>query len=69
MEKYNDLIGIRTCDLLVCSIVPQPTMLPCAPVTNSKQQINLTGKTSFEKNDILFGPVMHMLQFCVLGFI
>jgi hypothetical protein len=31
-EKSNELIGIRTCDLPVCSIVPQPTTLPHAPV-------------------------------------
>jgi hypothetical protein len=31
--KYsNDLIGNRTGDLPACSIVPQPTTLPCAPV-------------------------------------
>jgi hypothetical protein len=29
-EKSNDLNGIRTRDLPVCSVVPQPTMLPHA---------------------------------------
>jgi hypothetical protein len=29
-EKFNDLIGIGTCDLPVCSIVPQPSTLPRA---------------------------------------
>jgi hypothetical protein len=32
-EKSNDLIGNRTRDIPACSIVPQPTMLPRAPVT------------------------------------
>jgi hypothetical protein len=31
IEKPNDLIGIRSCDLPACSIVPQPTTLPRAP--------------------------------------
>jgi hypothetical protein len=34
MEKsYDLLIGNRTTNLLACSIVPQPTMLLCAPIT------------------------------------
>jgi hypothetical protein len=28
LKKYNDLIGTQAHDLLACSIVPQPTMLP-----------------------------------------
>jgi hypothetical protein len=28
IETSNDLIGNRTCDLLACNIVPQPTTLP-----------------------------------------
>jgi hypothetical protein len=32
IEQYSDLIGNRTRDLLACSIVPQPTALPHAPV-------------------------------------
>jgi hypothetical protein len=28
------LIGTQICDLLACSILPQPTMLPCAPYLN-----------------------------------
>jgi hypothetical protein len=31
IEKSIDLIGNETSDLLACSIVPQPTTLPCAP--------------------------------------
>jgi hypothetical protein len=31
IEKSNDLIGIRTCDLPACSIVPLLATLPCAP--------------------------------------
>jgi hypothetical protein len=33
IEKVH-LIGIRTCNLLTCSIVPQPTTLPHAPIHN-----------------------------------
>jgi hypothetical protein len=32
IEKSNDLIGIRSRDLPACSIVPQPTVLPHAPI-------------------------------------
>jgi hypothetical protein len=32
IEKSNDLIGNGNRDLPACSIVPQPTMLPRAPV-------------------------------------
>jgi hypothetical protein len=28
LKKKINLIGTRTCDLPICSIVPQPTMLP-----------------------------------------
>jgi hypothetical protein len=31
IEKSSDLIGTRTHDLLICSIVPQPTTLPRVP--------------------------------------
>jgi hypothetical protein len=30
-KKFNDLIGILTCDLPACSIVSQPTTLPRSP--------------------------------------
>jgi hypothetical protein len=33
LKKSNDLIGNRTRDLPTCSIVPQPTTLPHAPLT------------------------------------
>jgi hypothetical protein len=32
LNKCNDLIGSRTCDLPACDIAPQPTTLPCAIV-------------------------------------
>jgi hypothetical protein len=32
LKKSNDLIGIRTRDLPACSVVPQPTTLPRAPI-------------------------------------
>jgi hypothetical protein len=39
-EKYSDLIGNRTDNLLVCSIVPQPSTLPRAPSKVRKKVIN-----------------------------
>jgi hypothetical protein len=33
--KNIDLIGTRTRDLLACSIVPQPTALPRAPIATT----------------------------------
>jgi hypothetical protein len=30
IEKFNDLIGNRACDLPACSILPQPTAIPRA---------------------------------------
>jgi hypothetical protein len=40
IEKSNDLIGIRIRDLPACSIVPQPTTLPCASRMTATLQIN-----------------------------
>jgi hypothetical protein len=40
MENSNDTIGNRTCDLLACSAVPQPTAPPRAPSTVVIQEIN-----------------------------
>jgi hypothetical protein len=31
IEKSSDFLGNLTRDLPACSIVPQPTTLPCAP--------------------------------------
>jgi hypothetical protein len=39
IEKSND-IGIRTRDLLACSIVPQPTTLPRAPEITILRALN-----------------------------
>jgi hypothetical protein len=36
IEKSNDPIGIRSRDLQACSIMPQPSTLPRAPI--SKQE-------------------------------
>jgi hypothetical protein len=36
MKNSSDTIGNRTCDLPVCSAVPQSTAPPRAPETNSK---------------------------------
>ena len=38
-KNSNNTIGNRTCNLLACSAVPQPTAPPCNPITTS-----LTGK-------------------------
>jgi hypothetical protein len=32
IEEFNDFIGSRTRDREVCSIVPEPTMLPRAQI-------------------------------------
>jgi hypothetical protein len=34
-ENSTDLIGNRTRDLPTCSIVPQPTTLPCAQIVDA----------------------------------
>ena len=39
MKISNDTIGNRTRDLPACSVVPQPTALPCAPIFAIKQQL------------------------------
>jgi hypothetical protein len=39
IEKSSNLIGIRTCDLLACKIVIQPTMLLCASNLVSSLQV------------------------------
>jgi hypothetical protein len=39
IEKSNDLIGNRTRDLPACSIVPQLTTLPRAPIHSAVQEI------------------------------
>jgi hypothetical protein len=39
-EKSNELIGNRTRYLPACSIVPQPTTLPRAPLNNYVRNIN-----------------------------
>jgi hypothetical protein len=38
LKKSNDLIGTRTSYLPACSIVPQPTTLPRAPLHHQDQQ-------------------------------
>jgi hypothetical protein len=42
IEKSNDLIGIRSRDLLACSIVPQPPTLPRAPVCHELNWMKVT---------------------------
>jgi hypothetical protein len=39
IEKSGDLIGNRTRDFPVCSIVPQPTTLPRVPVRGKVNDI------------------------------
>jgi hypothetical protein len=41
IEKSNDLIGNRTRHLPACSIVPQPTTLPHAPIYGCNAIYNL----------------------------
>jgi hypothetical protein len=43
----NNLIGTRTRDFPGCSIVPQPTMLPCATMmTQSREYLNVFEQVS-----------------------
>jgi hypothetical protein len=42
-EKSSDLIGNRTRDLPVCSIVPQPTTLPRAPRPFTGRKLFIAG--------------------------
>jgi hypothetical protein len=48
LKIFNDLIGNRTCDILACSIVPEPTTLPRAPKilheTDDKGKNNYKGE-------------------------
>jgi len=37
MKNCNDTFGNRTCDLLTCSTVPQPTAPPCTPKVKQSQ--------------------------------
>jgi hypothetical protein len=48
-EKSNDLIGNRTRDLPACSIVPQPTTLPLAPVRQRSRHKEFS-KSYFHQN-------------------
>jgi hypothetical protein len=41
MEKSSDLIGNRICNHLACGIVPQPAMLPCAPMLKIYAEMNV----------------------------
>jgi hypothetical protein len=45
VERSNDLIGVRTHDLLACGITPDPTTLPHAPQTQNIYIINDTTQT------------------------
>jgi hypothetical protein len=39
LKKYIHLKGSRTLDLPACTIVPQPTTLPCAPCSNHNESV------------------------------
>jgi hypothetical protein len=54
LENSNDLIRNRTHELPACSIVPQPTMLPCGSrVTKSNFLLNFSKKSwLFKISDI-----------------
>jgi hypothetical protein len=49
IEKFNDLMGIRSWDLPPCSIMPQPTMLPCAPTLKGLENV-LNNALSWSKS-------------------
>jgi hypothetical protein len=39
LKKFNDLIQTRNHDLPACSIMPQPSMLPCALLQKSTTKL------------------------------
>jgi hypothetical protein len=45
MKHYNDIIGNQTCDLAVCSTVPQPTAPPRASILKEYNMEIETKKT------------------------
>ena len=51
MKNYNDTIWNRTCDLLACGAVPQPTAPPaaCPQLHNSAVQFYCSPAGDYEK--------------------
>jgi hypothetical protein len=52
--KKIHLTGTRTRDLSACSIVPQPTTLPCAPLHNSSSLNSILGHIMYVAADMLY---------------
>jgi len=53
MKNSNENIRNRTCDLLVCSAVPQPTVPPRAPMITVMLVMKVLGYSTISKNFIL----------------
>jgi hypothetical protein len=49
INNSND-IGNQTCDLMACSIAPQPTMLPCASDCDSNKNEIICSVSSYLLN-------------------
>jgi hypothetical protein len=64
IEKKIHLIGTRTRDIPVCSIVPQPTTLPCAPILN---EVSMSHRFRFHSVRISFRTSPTLVQHS-LGF-
>jgi hypothetical protein len=47
IEKFSDLFGNRTRDIPTCSIMPQPTTLPRAPITRGEDTKMETAEMKF----------------------
>jgi len=43
MKNSDDTLGNQTCDLPICSAVPQPTVLPRAPLFKGRLYISARG--------------------------
>jgi hypothetical protein len=65
--KENHLIGTRTCDLLACSIVPQPTMLPYAPFGPKRDELIGRWRKWHNKNFIICTLEQVLLVLCNKG--
>jgi len=50
MKNSNDTIGNRTRNLPTCSVMPQPTALPRAPIRVSILNVNLSKHTERKSN-------------------
>jgi hypothetical protein len=68
MKNSNDTIGNRTCDVPVCSAVPQPTAPPRAPWWHRLDVISVSFLV-LEVYQHKFCPLMHSFLMLYCNFI